>query len=369
MPLLTELIDATLAARAARVDYLIALGTHQPMSEQRRIDYLGPVGAGAINHAWDNQDTFVTVGELSADEVTRLSGGLLRTPIPIRLNRLVADADLVLVCGPVFPHEVVGFSGGNKYFFPGVASPEIIDATHWLGALLTSRDLIGRSGTTPVRAVIDAAAARIPTERRCLAMVVDPVSGGLHGIYGGTPEAAWAAAAELSAQVHIRWEPRPYRRVLAVMSEQYDDMWTAAKGMYKTEPVVADGGEVVIYAPHIDSISVTHQEELSRIGYHVRDYFLGQWGRFGTVPGTILAHSTHLRGAGTWSAGAGEQPRVQVTLATAIPPEVCRELGVGYRDPATIDVEVWRREAEHDPDLLVVAKAGEMLYRLAADRP
>ena len=57
----------------------------------------------------------------------------------------------------MFPHEVVGFSGGNKYLFPGIAGPEIINFTHWLGALITNYDVIG-AGYTPVRAVIDRAA-------------------------------------------------------------------------------------------------------------------------------------------------------------------------------------------------------------------
>src|SRR5690606_8033853 len=100
-------------------------------------------GTTVANHEWWVPDQLVTVGEIGADEIAAASGGLLSEPVVVRLNRHVVEHDVALVLGPVFPHEVVGFSGGNKYFFPGVAGPEIIDQTHWLGALITSAEIIG----------------------------------------------------------------------------------------------------------------------------------------------------------------------------------------------------------------------------------
>jgi nickel-dependent lactate racemase len=150
------------------------------------------------------------------------------------------------------------------------------------------------------------------------------------------------------------------------MPEMYDDLWVAAKGMYKLEPAVADGGEVVIFAPHIDEVSYTHGKVIDEIGYHVRDYFLKQWDRFKRYPGGVLAHSTHLRGLGTYDADSGvESPRIRVTLATRIPEEKCRRLNLGYLNPASVNPDEWRgRESE---GILLVPKAGEMLYRLAAE--
>ena len=221
-----------------------------------------------------------------------------------------------MICGPVFPHEVVGFSGGTKYFCPGIAGQDIIDFTHWLGALLTSREIIG-SGYTPVRAVIDRAAAFVERPVTCLSLVV--THDGVAGLYAGTPQESWSAAAALSAQVHIRRVERPFTRVLSIMPPMYADLWTAAKGMYKLEPVVADGGELVIYAPHLTEVSYTHGREIDEIGYHCRDYFVHQWARFGHYHGGVLAHSTHVKGCGTFDAATGvETPRIQVTLATGI---------------------------------------------------
>jgi lactate racemase len=183
------------------------------------------------------------------------------------------------------------------------------------------------------------------------------------GLYFGAARDAWKAAAELSAQRHIAWIDRPFRRVLSILPELYDDIWTGAKGMYKAEPAIADGGEVVIYAPHISEISYTHGAFIDMVGYHCRDYFLKQWDRFADIPRGVLAHSTHLRGQGTYDAITGvENPRIKVTLATSIPEERCTRLNLGYLDPAAINIDDWkRRESE---GVKVIPRAGEILYRL-----
>jgi len=170
----------------------------------------------------------------------------------------------------------------------------------------------------------------------------------------------WAASAEVSAQTHVRYLDAPVRRVLSIVSERYDELWTASKGMYKLEPVIADGGELVLYAPHVHEVSRTHGALIEKIGYHCRDYFTAQWDRFADVSRSVLAHSTHLRGAGTYDPVAGERCRVKVTLATGLSAERTRALGLDYLDPARIDPTEWGR----DPETLVVPNAGEILHRL-----
>ncbi len=272
------------------------------------------------------------------------------------------EHDHVIVCGPVFPHEVVGFSGGNKYFFPGLSTGAMIDQTHWLGALFTSSAIIGHQHT-PVRRVIDQAAQLIPVPRHSLCAVV--TQQGVAGLFAGAPEDAWSRAADLSAQLHVLYTDRPYRRVLSVLPEMYDELWVGAKGMYKTEPAIADGGEVIIYAPHLQRISLTHGVWIEKVGYHVAEYFQKQWDRFGDVPLAVLAHSTHVKGPGTFENGI-EWPRIHVTLATGIPAEVCRAINLGYADPASINPEDWA--GREDEGILLVPHAGETLYRLGADR-
>jgi nickel-dependent lactate racemase len=368
IPLLFPLINDLTRPRAKQLDYLIALGTHPPMPEAA-VDRL--VGMSAVertkkypgvhiyNHHWDDPASLATLGTITASEMAALTNGLLPVEVPIRLNRLLLDYDQLLICGPVFPHEVVGFSGGAKYLFPGVAGPEVIHTTHWLGALVTSMNTIGVKDT-PVRRVIHRAATFVDRDLLCLAMAVKGHD--LHGLFIGPYQLAWEAAADLSAQLNILKVKKPFKQVLSMPAPLYDELWTAAKAMYKTEPVIADEGEVIIYAPHITEISRTHGTLIRQVGYHVRDYFTKQWERFRDIPWAVLAHSTHVRGVGTFEDGV-ERPRIQVTLATGIPGEVCAQINLGYRDPATIDPAKWAdREAE---GMLLVRDAGEFLYRLA----
>jgi nickel-dependent lactate racemase len=377
IPLFFRLFHELLWGRVAALDYLVALGTHQPMDDAALSHLVGvPVRDGRagpshphshthilphshiFNHRWDLPETFATLGAITQRETRALSNGMLSLDVPVKVNKMILDYDQLVVCGPVFPHEVVGFSGGNKYFFPGVSGPEMINVTHWLGALLTSMAIIG-TPDTPVRRMIDRAAAFIPVPALCLALVMHGES--LRGLYIGPMKEAWRAAAELSAQLDIVYVERPFRRVLSVMPEMYDDLWTAAKGMYKLEPVVADGGEVIIYAPHINEISYTHGQVIDQIGYHVRDYFVKQWDRFKDYPWGVLAHSTHLRGVGAYENGV-ERPRIRVTLATGIPRERCERIGLGYLDPVTVNPDEWA--GREDAGILLVPRAGEMLYRV-----
>lgn len=367
VPLMYETFERELLPRVAALDYLVALGTHSPMSDSQLGRLIGrPVVDGRagrsriFNHDWSDPATFAHLGTIPAKDIADLTGGRLSEDVPVALNRLALAYDHVLICGPVFPHEVAGFSGGTKYLFPGIAAPEIIHFTHWLGALITNHEMIGTIDT-PVRAVIDRAAALLDRPLSLLAMVV--THDGVAGVFCGDPHEAWRHAALLSARRHVIWVDRPFDRVLSVMPRLYDDLWTAAKGMYKVEPAVADGGEVVIYAPHVAEVSHVHGRLIDEIGYHCRDYFVAQWDRFKHYPGGILAHSTHLKGLGTFDSARGvETPRVRVTLATGIPRQRCERVNVGYMDPESVDAE--RAQAEWGADSLVVPRAGELLYKV-----
>jgi nickel-dependent lactate racemase len=365
--LLFRVIHDLIGSDTQALDVMIALGTHPPMSNEainHRLEITAAERAGKyrrvrfLNHAWDDPAALAQVGTISAGEIGKLSGGLFEMDVDVTINRAVFDYDQLVIVGPVFPHEVVGFSGGNKYLFPGIGGAAILNFFHWLGAVITNPKIIGTKWT-PVRRVVDAAAALVPVPRFAFCMVVQGTE--LAGLYAGAPEAAWSAAADLSDRLHIVYKERPFRTVLSCAPPMYDEVWVGGKCMYKLEPVVADGGELIIYAPHIRDISRTHGKLIEAIGYHTRDYFLGQWQRFKDVPWGILAHSTHVRGVGTWADGV-ERPRIRVTLATQIPEDVCRAINLGYRDPRSIRVADY--QGREDEGILYVPKAGEMLYRL-----
>ena len=363
MPLLVGAVHRALHGRVSKLTVLVALGTHGAMSEAALVDHLGgPYPSTVVrNHEWWDPATFAHLGTIPSARLEELSDGRMSGDVEVRLNRAVVDHDIALVVGPVLPHEVVGMSGGNKYFFPGVAGQEIIDVSHWLGALITSAEIIGTTGLTPVRALINEGAALIPAEKYAFCVVTaDEPAGALHSISFGDCASSWASAAEISAATHVSYLDAPVRRVLSLIPGMYDEIWTGAKGFYKVEPVVADGGEVILYAPHIREIATSHPQ-IHEIGYHCRDYFVKQWDRFRNVHWGVLAHSTHLRGAGTYDPATGvERLRVDVTLATGIPEDVCRAVNLGYRDPDTIDPAAFAA----DPDTLVVPRAGEVLFRL-----
>lgn len=368
--LMFKTLHRQLGAVARKFDVMIALGTHPPMSDEAinaRVEISAEERATAyrdvefINHEWDNPAALRDLGVIPADEIHELSGGLFAMDVPVHINRRLFDYDQIIIVGPVFPHEVVGFSGGNKYLFPGVSGPGILNFFHWLGAVVTNPMIIGNKWT-PVRKVVDRAAAMVRVPKLCFSLVVRG-HGDLAGLFAGTPEEAWDAASELSKELHITYKERPFHTVLSCAPPMYDELWVAGKCMYKLEPVVADGGELIIYAPHLHEVSITHGEHIRRIGYHCRDYFLKQWERFKDEPWGILAHSTHVHGLGTYDATTGvETPRVRVTLATGLSEAECRAINLGYRDWRTLQPEDFAgREAE---GVLLEPKAGERLYHL-----
>lgn len=366
-PLFFRILCKGLLGSVRKLDFIIALGTHPRMSEEAIDKLVGmPAaerearcpGVGIFNHAWDNPDALAEIGTISAEEIASLSNNLMREEVAVTISGRIFDYDQLLIVGPTFPHEIVGFSGGNKYFFPGISGPDVVHFTHWLGAVITNLVVEGTKDT-PVRRVIDRAASMIPIPRSCFSFVASQK--GLNGLFIGTPEEAFSAAADLSSKVHIVYVHKPFRKVLSIAPEMYDDLWVGAKCMYKLEPVVADGGELIIYAPHVTEVSYTHGKILDEIGYHTRDYFLKQMDKFSHVPRAILAHSTHVKGIGTYEGGV-EKPRINVVLATGIPEERCRRINLGYRDRKTIDPREWQNR--EDEGILCVPHAGEVLYRL-----
>jgi nickel-dependent lactate racemase len=363
-----QMIFDCIGEKAAALDILVALGTHQPMPEDQICKRLAitPEQRNSrykkvkfFNHEWEKPETFTTIGKITADEIGEISDGLFHEEVEVAINKLIYDYDEFFILGPVFPHEVVGFSGGHKYIFPGISGEQIINFFHWLGAVVTN-PLINGNEWTPTRKVVERAASFITLPRKLFAIVA--VEDRLKGIYIGDVEETWERAARLSEKVHIVYKNKPYNTILGLAPEMYDDIWTAGKVMYKLEPVVADGGTLIIYAPHITEVSYTHGRHLDRIGYHTRDYFLNRMDQFKDTPRGVIAHSTHVKGIGTFIDGV-ENPRVNVVLATGIPKDRCDKINLGYMNPDEINVADY--ENREDDGVLVVHHAGELLHRLA----
>ncbi|UCE48596.1 MAG: DUF2088 domain-containing protein [Phycisphaerales bacterium] len=364
-----KMIYEFLGPKAKAADCLVALGTHRAMSNEEICARLSMTpqereskyaAVRFFNHEWAKPETFTSLGKITADEIEQITDGLFREEIDVLVNKMILEYDEFFILGPVFPHEVVGFSGGHKYIFPGISGDEIIHMFHWLAGVITN-PVINGNKWTPTRAVVEKAASFITTPHKLFAVVA--LDDELKGLFIGDTVQAWEKAADLSEQVHITYKDKPYNTVLGIAPKMYDDIWVGGKVMYKLEPILADGATLIIYGPHITEISYSHGKWLDKIGYHTRDYFLKRMDRFKDVPRGIIAHSTHVKGIGTFIDGV-EKPRVNVVLATGVSEQRCRKVNLDYMNPDDIDIADY--ENREDEGVLVVYHAGEVLHRLSS---
>lgn len=353
---------------AASFDVLVAQGTHPPMSESQKLSKIGATNFSGhlFDHRWDEPDELITLGELSAETVQRLTGGLLEQAVPVSINKLLAPGiyDTVLVFGATVPHEVAGFAGGAKYFFPGVAGPELTHTTHWLGALAGIENIIARVDT-PTRRLIEAAADLIPARIISLNTVVSRELDGeltTYALFTGDIRDAFRHAAEVSRQVHVCYTGRKYKRVIALLDPHYDELWVGGKASYKLGAIVEEGGELIIYAPHLTKISETHGALIEKYGYAplevVRDMLgVSQELRENLC---IAAHLAHVAYAGRLDDTGKVVPRYKITMASGLNEETCRRVNLGYLDHGSFDYEALRC----DRDTLIVENAGRDLYQV-----
>jgi lactate racemase len=373
--LLFPMISQELAARgASQFDALVAQGTHPAMTDGEKRAKIGagladmPLLGAVFDHYWDRPSELTTLGTLPGSEVSSLTGGLMTGEVPVQLNARLAPGmyDYIFVVGATVPHEVAGFAGGAKYFFPGVAGPDLTHLTHWLGALATIERVIGRV-ETPTRRVIEAAADRVTTPVIAFTSVSTRRDSGLvtHALFTGGLRETVRQAAAISSQVHVRYTGRRYRRVIALLDEHYDEMWVGGKASYKLGAIIEDGGELVVYAPHLKTISTTHGTLIEKYGYapleQVREMVEGSDELRANL--CVAAHLAHVSYGSRTSADGRIEPRYRITLASGIPEEVCVRVKLGYQPHASVDLA----GARQDPDTLVVEHAGRDLYLTAPD--
>lgn len=365
--------DILAAKHVGQFDLLVAQGTHPPMTVAEKLAKIGAQegtlpGLGELfDHRWDRPEELVTIGELPRSRVCELTGGLIDRAIPLTINRLLGQGvyDTVLVFGGTVPHEVAGFAGGAKYFFPGVAGPELTHATHWLGALATIEEIIGRV-ETPTRHLIEAAADFIPAQVIAFTSVLtrdESDSLITHALFAGDFRESLRQGAAISRQVHIKYTGRKYRRVVALLDEHYDDLWVGGKASYRLGPVIEAGGELIIYAPHLTRISATHGRLIERYGYAPLEVIKELVATSAELEENlcVAAHLAHVSFAGRKDTNGAIIPRYDITMASGIDEDTCRRVKLGY-----LDYRAFRREEyEADPETLIVERAGRDLYLVA----
>ena len=359
------------ARRIAQFDALVAQGTHMPMTEAEKRSKTGlsngasAPGLGQIyDHRWNVPEELVTIGELSAARVADLTGGLLDHAISVNLNRRLAPGvyDTIIIFSATVPHEVAGFAGGAKYFFPGVAGPDLTHATHWLGALASIENVIGRI-ETPTRHLIEAAADFIPAQIITLNSVVtrdDQNRLRTHALFTGDFREAFRRSAEVSRYVHIKYTGRKYKRVVALLDKHYDELWVGGKASYKLGGIIEAGGELIIYAPHLRTISETHGRLIEKYGYAPLDRVREMVALSTELQANlaVAAHLAHVSYAGQRDQDGRIVPRYRITMASALDEATCRRVNLGFMDQRKFHLE----DYEKDPETLVVNRAGRDLY-------
>jgi nickel-dependent lactate racemase len=359
-----------LAARhVGSLDALVAQGTHAPMTEAQKHAKIGADAAAIprlgriFDHHWDKPSQLVTLGELSGADVHAATDGLMSDPVAVQLNALLAPGvyDVVLVFGGTMPHEVAGYAGGAKYFFPGVAGPDLTHMTHWLGALATIEQVIGRV-ETPTRRMIEAAAALVPAPVISFSSVTSRTNGTLHthALFAGDIREAMRRAAEVSRGVHVKYTGRRYRRVVALLDAHYDELWVGGKASYKLGGVIEPGGELIVYAPHLKEISVTHGRLIEKYGYapleQVREMVESSDELRANL--CVAAHLAHVSYGSAPRADGTLGPRYRITMASGLDEDTCRRVNLGYLDYRSFRIEDYAA----DPDTFVVDEAGRDLY-------
>ncbi len=369
-PIAAEILQGR---QISQLDALVAQGTHVPMTDEEKRSKIGAnensvPGLGHVyDHQWNVPEELVTIGELSAARVTELTGGLITNAVPVNLNRRLGPGvyDTVLIFSATVPHEVAGFAGGAKYLFPGVAGPDLTHATHWLGALAGIENVIGRV-ETPTRHMIEAAADFVAAQIITLNSVITREEDNrlrTHALFAGDFRGAFRRAAEVSREVHIKYTGRKYQRVVALLDEHYDELWVGGKASYKLGGIIEAGGELIIYAPHLRSISETHGRLIEKYGYAPLDRVREMVALSTELQNNlaVAAHLAHVSYAGQRDDSGRVVPRYRITMASALDEETCRRVHLGFMDHRKFR----REDYENDPDTLVVERAGRDLYLVA----
>jgi len=361
-----------------QIDSLNAGGTHRAMTEEEIRSKLGLSYQinfnNYYNHEYSNPQKLVTVGEISTSFVAEKTQGELSQSISVVVNKLInEDYDLIIALSGTLPHEAAGYAGGLKVFFPGISGPEVIDLLHWAAVLIGIPQIIG-TVDNPAREVINKGSSyifdKIKAPTISFNMLFEEKEDQVipKGLYVGAGfdgfTEAYKQAARASSQLHVIYLNEPLECAVQVIDKSYDEIWTAGKGSYKLQSpgVMAPGGEIIIYAPHINCFHSRPEMDfaLRQISYHCKDYIKKYLKSNPNFSKNIAAHVINVRGAGSFDVSSGkEEFNFKVTLATGISQEVCESVGLGYRNPDSI-----RKEDFIGPEKLWIQNGGKYLYKI-----
>ena len=241
---------------SAVTDVMPATGTHRPMTSTEISRMFPGVPAGLFrDHDWRGR--LNEVGSLPADFLTETAGFEIAEDLPVMINPLAADGghDLILSIGQVVPHEVIGMANHSKNIFVGLGGEQIINRSHYIGAVYGMERIMGLTDT-PVRRVLNYAAENY-TDHLPIVYIQTVVSADgngiprLRGMFAGDGLECFEKAAELSRSLNINHLERKPRRVVVELPAGTESLWLGNKAVYRSRTAIEDDGELIVIAPGI----------------------------------------------------------------------------------------------------------------------
>jgi nickel-dependent lactate racemase len=322
------------------IRFLIASGTHRPMTEEEILKKFGreiPKQYLILNHHWWDSSQLVYLGETTSG-------------IPIHINRLVEEVDLIIGIGQIVPHRVSGFSGGGNIIQPGICGEETTGKTHWLSAQFDGWEILGRI-TNPVKKEIERVAEKTGLE--WIVNTIQDGTGRLVKVVAGDPVHAYREGAAKSREVYLSQLPEEADIVVADSHPYDSELWLAAKGIYAAELAVKKGGVVILITSCPEGISVSHPEVLE-LGYQTFEE-VDQKVRRGAIKKlTAAAHLVHV--------GRVIKERAKgILVSPGISKEEAERLGFIYaRDPQEA-LDIAFSHLSRDAKVAVLQRGGEIL--------
>ena len=244
---------------SAVTDVLPALGTHHAMTATEIADMYAGVPAELFReHRW--RDDVVTIGEVPASFVERVTEGVWREPWPAQMNKLIWEGghDLVVSIGQVVPHEVMGMANYNKNIFVGTGGSRGINESHFIGAAYGMERMMGQANT-PLRLILNEAervfCGSLPL-LYVLTVVGTDEAGALvtRGVFVGDDPECFEAAAALSVEVNFTVLDEPLEKIVVYLPpDEFKSTWLGNKSIYRTRMAIADAGELIVLAPGVES--------------------------------------------------------------------------------------------------------------------
>lgn len=331
---------------AIEIAFLIASGTHRPMTAQEKEQKLGAEalrGYPVFDHRWDDTSMLVDLG---------------RTPLgaPVQVNRALLEADLIIGVGHVAPHRMAGFGGGGKIVQPGVCGAVTTGRTHWAAAQFATAELMGQAENA-IRAEMNSVAAAAGL--KAIVNVVLNTKNEIVGCFCGDPVAAHWAACQLAEQVYGGDLPG-LADIVVIESYPGDlDLWQASKALAASEIAVKPHGVVILVAPCPEGVSCEHPTLLD-YGYR-SPAEVADWVRTGAMTDLVVAAELAIGGRVIRERAKG------IMVSTGITTEAIRQLGLTPAATPQEALDMAFHLTGQDARVLVVRHGGEILPIVRAD--